>query len=64
MVHWKTLVATIRAVMVIALVTVVAVLTAATTSALVSFSKELATLVVVSGFVTAMGLAVAAFSKG
>jgi hypothetical protein len=63
MAHWNTLVSAAKALLTIALVLAITVLTATLTSALVSFSKELATVVVVTGFVTAMGLAVFAFGE-
>jgi hypothetical protein len=46
-----------------ALLIAVSVLTATVTSALVGFSKELATIAVVAGFVVAMALAVFAFGE-
>ena len=63
MAHWNTLTSAAKGLLTIALVIAVSVLTATLTSALVSFSKELATVVVVAGIVTAMGLAVFAFGE-
>jgi EamA domain-containing membrane protein RarD len=63
MAHWNTLTSAAKGLLTIALVIAVSVLTATLTSALVSFSKELATVVVVAGIVTAMSLAVFAFGE-
>ncbi len=63
MAHWNTLMSATKGLLTIALVIAVSVLTATLTSALVSFSKELATVVVVAGIVTAMSLAVFAFGE-
>ncbi len=63
MAHWNTLMSATKGLLTIALVIAVSVITATLTSALVSFSKELATVVVVAGIVTAMSLAVFAFGE-
>ena len=60
---WNTLMSATKGLLTIALVIAVSVLTATLTSALVSFSKELATVVVVAGIVTAMSLALFAFGE-
>ena len=61
--HWNTLVSVAQGLLTIVLVIAVAVFTATFASALVSFSKELASAVVAAGFVTAMSLAVFAFGE-
>ena len=63
MAHWNTLVSATKGLLTIALVIAVSVPTATFASALVSFSKELASAVVAAGFVTAMSLAVFAFGE-
>ena len=63
MAHWNTLMSATKGLLTIALVIAVSVITATLTSALVSFSKELATVVVVAGIVTAMSLALFAFGE-
>ncbi len=63
MAHWNTLMSATKGLLTIALVIAVSVITATLTFALVSFSKELATVVVVAGIVTAMSLAVFAFGE-
>ena len=61
--HWNTLVSVARGLLTISLVIAVSVFAATFASAIVSFSKELATAVVTAGFMTAMGLAVFAFGE-
>ncbi|HEV2603362.1 MAG TPA: hypothetical protein VGU24_06850 [Microvirga sp.] len=61
--HWNTLMSVAQGLLTIVLVIAVSVFTATFASALVSFSKELASAVVAAGFVTAMSLAVFAFGE-
>ncbi len=63
MAHWSTLVSAAKTLLTMALLIAVSVLTATVTSVLVGFSKELATIAVVAGFVVAMALAVFAFGE-
>ncbi len=63
MAHWNTLMSVAQGLLIIVLVIAVSVFSATFASALMSFSKELATVVVVAGIVTAMSLAVFAFGE-